>query len=59
MEVTKALIDYAKAQKIAACVIECSPKQEASAHIARKNHFRYMGKNDGCDVYRLDLYAYK
>lgn len=34
-------------------VIECVPKQTASAHIARRYGVSYEGRADGCDVYRL------
>ena len=38
-------------------VIECSPEQEVTKHIAEKNGFIYTGFIDGCDVYKLDLAA--
>ena len=34
-------------------VIECSPKQEITRHIARKYGFNYEGNVDGLDVFRL------
>lgn len=34
-------------------VIECTPKQTVSAHIARRHGFSYEGRADGCDSYRL------
>lgn len=33
-------------------VIECSPEQEATKHIARKNGFVYEGCIDGLDIFR-------
>lgn len=54
-EVTASLLKYAKEQGINGCVIECAPEQIASAHIAKKFGFRYMGENDGCSVYYLAL----
>ena len=34
-------------------VIECTPGQTVSAHIARRHGFSYEGRADGCDSYRL------
>ena len=34
-------------------VIECSPEQAASRHIAEKFHFEYEGRFEGLDVFRL------
>ena len=34
-------------------VIECTPEQTVSAHIARRHGFSYEGRTDGCDSYRL------
>ena len=34
-------------------VIECSPNQEATRHIAFKNGFDYEGFTDGLDVFRF------
>ena len=34
-------------------VIECTPEQTVSAHIARRHGFSYEGRADGCDSYRL------
>lgn len=33
-------------------VIECSPEQEITKHIAQKYGFEYMGNEDGLDVFR-------
>ena len=35
-------------------VIECSPEQQATRHIAEKLGFTYAGRNDDCDVYLLE-----
>ena len=51
---TKVLVQKAKADRKSA-IIECSPEQEATIHIAEKLEFRYAGLIDGCDVYKLDL----
>lgn len=51
---TKVLVQKAKADRKSA-IIECSPEQEATKHIAEKLEFRYAGLIDGCDVYKLDL----
>ncbi len=51
---TETLIQKAKADGKSA-VIECSPEQEVTKHIAVKFGFRYSGLIDGCDVYKLDL----
>ena len=36
-------------------IIECSPKQEATKHIADKYGFEYKGPKDGLDVFELKL----
>lgn len=54
-EITTALIEYAGKLKISSCMIECDPRQTASAKIAQKNGFHYVGEDDGCSVYRLIL----
>ena len=36
-------------------IIECSPKQEATKHIAVKYGFEYKGQKDGLDVFELKL----
>lgn len=36
-------------------IIECSPKQEATKHIAGKYGFEYKGQKDGLDVFELKL----
>ena len=51
---TEILIQKAKAGGKSA-VIECTPEQEATKHIAEKFGFMYTGLIDGCDVYKLDL----
>ena len=38
-----------------AVVIECSPKQKVTKHIAEEFGFSYAGEREGCDVYRLEL----
>ena len=37
-------------------VIECSPNQKITKHIAEKIGFEYAGKKDELDVYRLECY---
>lgn len=54
-ELTKALIEDAK-QKTKFLILECHPQQTATKKIALKNHFLYMGQEDGCDIYRLQLH---
>ena len=34
-------------------IIECDPRQAVTEHIAKKQGFRFSGKRDGCDVYKL------
>lgn len=51
---TKVLVQKAKADRKSA-IIECSPEQEATKHIAEKLEFIYAGLIDGCDVCKLDL----
>ncbi len=53
-ELTKALIADAGG-KTRRLVIECSPEQTASRAIALKNGFTYRGREDGRDVYELEL----
>ena len=36
-------------------VIECDPEQEVTRHIALKYGFLYEGREDGLDIYRLDI----
>lgn len=49
---TKVLVE--KAQSLGkGAVIECSPQQHATKHIAEKFRFCFVEKRDGCDVYRL------
>lgn len=49
---TSRLIDMAKAEGKDA-IIECSPNQLASRHIAEKFGFAYIGQRDGCDVFEF------
>lgn len=51
---TALLLEKARNEKKNA-VIECSPEQAVSKHIAVKNRFSYCGCMDGCDVYKLTL----
>lgn len=51
-ELTKILVQKTKADGKSA-IIECSPEQEATKHIAEKFGFMYIGHIDGCDVYKL------
>ena len=54
-ELTKALIEDAK-QKTKFLILECHPQQTATKKTALENHFLYMGQEDGCDIYRLQLH---
>ncbi len=36
-------------------VIECDPEQKVTRHIALKYGFLYEGREDGLDIYRLDI----
>ncbi len=36
-------------------VIECDPEQEVTRHLALKYGFLYEGREDGLDIYRLDI----
>ena len=51
-ELTKILVQKTKADGKSA-IIECSPEQKATKHIAEKFGFMYIGHIDGCDVYKL------
>lgn len=53
-ELTQGLIRFAKG-KTRYLVLECHPEQAATRHIALSCGFSYRGREDGCDVYRLDL----
>ena len=35
-------------------MLECSPAQAATKHIAEKFGFSYLGQRDGCEIYQLD-----
>lgn len=37
-------------------IIECSPEQQVTKHIAQKYGFVYDGCRDGCDIFRLNCY---
>lgn len=50
-ELTAALLQTAKREYDYA-VIECSPNQKATKHIALKNGFAYCGMTDGCEIYK-------
>ena len=50
---TKQLLQKAKNDG-KSVIIECSPEQEVTKHIAKKFGFMNAGLIDGCDVYRLD-----
>ena len=50
---TKQLIEKAYAEGKSA-VLECSPAQAVTKHIADKFGFSYLGQRDGCEVYQLD-----
>lgn len=52
-ELTNQLIKMAQHDK-KSVIIECSPNQKISRHIAEKNGFTYFGERDGCVVYKLD-----
>lgn len=54
-ELTKALMEDAK-KRTKFLILECHPEQTATRKIALQNHFLYMGQEDGCDVYRLQLH---
>ena len=45
-------IDY-KDKKGKSVVIECTPEQLVTRHIAEFFKFQYQGEIDGCSVYRL------
>lgn len=49
---TKMLVEKAKSLGKGA-VIECTPQQHVTKHIAEKFGFRLVGKRDDCDVYKL------
>ena len=50
-ELTKELMQRAFAEGKDA-VIECSPAQEVTKHIAPKLGFKYIGQRDSCEVFR-------
>ena len=50
-ELTAALLQTAKREYDYA-VIECSPNQKATKHIAVKSGFAYRGMSDGCEIYK-------
>jgi len=53
-ELTRELIRLAGG-KTRHLVLECRPEQAVTRHIALSCGFSYTGREDGCDVYRLDL----
>jgi len=54
-ELTVSLIEYSKMNGILNLVIECSPEQAVTKHIAGKYHFNYEGIRDDCEIFRLNL----
>ena len=54
-ELTAAVIANAQQREIPELVIECSPKQAASRHIAEKHGFRYVGGENNLAVYRRTI----
>ena len=56
-KLTKQLIEKAYAEGKSA-VLECSPAQAATKHIAEKFGFSYRKQRDGCEVYQLDRNAW-
>lgn len=54
-ELTFSLIEFSKNNGIESLIIECSPKQAVTKHIAQKYHFSYEGMQDDCEIYRLNL----
>ena len=51
-ELTEQLVAQAM-QEQKDVVIECAPEQEITKKIAIRNGFRYCGREDGLDIYRL------
>ena len=45
-EVTKALINFTKENKIKGLIIECADKQEVTKHIASKNGFKFVSEGE-------------
>lgn len=56
-ELTKELMKRAFAEGKDA-VIECSPAQEVTKHIALKLGFKYIGQRDSCEVFRTERQAH-
>ena len=56
-KLTKQLIEKAYAEGKSA-VLECSPAQAVTKHIAEKFGFSYRKQRDGCEVYQLDRNAW-
>lgn len=54
-EITEALIQYAKQQKIQQLILECDKEQTATKHIADKFGFRLIGMEESREIYRLIL----
>lgn len=51
-KLTEIMIEQAKS-KGKSVIIECSPEQSVTRHIAELFKFQYQGDIDGCSVYRL------
>ena len=54
-ELTFSLIEFSKNNGVENLIIECSPRQTVTKHIAEKYHFSYEGMQGECEVYRLKL----
>lgn len=55
-ELLNALIKDA-AGRAKCLVIECSPAQNVTKHLALSSGFSYAGLEDGCEIYRMELPA--
>jgi len=51
-ELTTMMIDRAKRER-KSVIIECSPEQQITKHIAMSFGFKYQGEQDGCRIYKL------
>ena len=51
-KLTEIMIEQAK-NKGKSVIIECSPKQFVTRHIAMSFGFKYQGEQDGCSIYKL------
>lgn len=54
-ELTAALIAEGRARGLKSLLIECDPRQAATRHIAEAFGFRPAGREDGLDVFLLEL----